>query len=430
MVDREKALNLLVGRYRYEDAMRLFAEYCLLLDEDWNDYLARHTPQRLRQIHRQLGAVGLWPDELVPPPSGSGLLAGAKRAITGMLTGLRGPIGPSQAGDVPAAPGAEDAFAREAGMGASPDLLIESLVAHPLAIDVGTALHADPEVGLRGRTMQDHLAQVRYQLAQELGFAFPLVAGKEDQALPPEGYVIRLQGEVVAEGRLLPGCVAAVGPNLPATWRLEAHPVTGEPTAWIARAAAGAWHGEVLTPAQLLADHLRAVVRRHAHRLFGNSELEMLLRAHEATMGKDTIHELFGRFMSLTELRMLLQAMLRNGQSIRPLPRIVDILMTHFINYLAEKPLSMDETWKLSSHIPFFSTEELVRIVSHGLGLPTSVERLAGITASLERAMQLEVTLPPPPMPLGQPHDLAGLRRLEGLERPDRLPLDSEEGAR
>jgi hypothetical protein len=127
---------------------------------------------------------------------------------------------------------------------------------------------------------------------------------------------------------------------------------------------------------------------------------------------------------------MLLQAMLRNGQSIRPLPRIVDILMTHFINYLAEKPLSMDETWKLSSHIPFFSTEELVRIVSQGLGLPTSVERLAGITASLERAMQLEATLPPPPMPLGQPHDLAGLRRLEGLERPDRLPLDSEEGAR
>jgi hypothetical protein len=429
MVDREKALNLLVGRYRYEDAMRLFAEYCLLLEEDWGDYLARHTPQRIRQIHRQLGAVGLWPVELVPPPADGGLLAGARRAITGMLTGLRAPTAPlAPASD--AAPGdPSDAFAREADLGASPDMLVESLVAQPLAVDVGLALHVDAEIGLRGKVMQDHVARVRYQVAQELGFAFPLVVGREDQALPPEGYVIRIHGEVVAEGRLIPGCVAAVGPGLPPTWRIETHPVTGAPIAWIAQAAAGAWHGEVITPAQVLAEHLGDVVRRHAHRLFSNTELEMLLRAHEQAMGKDTVHELFGRFMSLTELRLLLQAMLRNGHSLRPLPRIVDILMTHFITYLSEKPLSMDETWKLSSHIPFFSTEELMRIVCQGLGLPPAAERLAGITASLERAMQLDAAPSPASRPLIPPPDLPGPRRLEGLG-PDRLPLDSEEGAR
>ncbi|MEB3328953.1 MAG: FHIPEP family type III secretion protein [Candidatus Sericytochromatia bacterium] len=429
MVDREKALNLLVGRYRYEDAMRLFAEYCLLLDEDWNDYLARHTPHRLRQIHRQLGAVGLWPPELVPPPTGSGLLDGARRAITGMLTGFRAPTTPSSQGD-----GTDlvnvNASASEAELGASPDALVESLVAQPLAVDQGTALHGDPELGLRGQAMQDHLGRVRYQVAHELGFAFPLVGGREDPMLPPEGYVIRIHGEVVAEGHLVPGCVAAVGPDLPAAWRLEAHPVTGTPIAWIAQAAAGAWHGAVLTPAEVFGAHLGDVVRRQAHRLFSNTELEMLLRAHEPAMGKDTVHELFGRFMSLTELRLLLQALLRHGHSLRPLPRIVDILMTHYITYLSEKSLSMDETWKLSSHIPFFSTEELMRIVCQGLGLPPTADRLAGITASLERAMRLEAAPPLSPRSLLPPNDPPGQRRLDGGDRPERLPLDSEEGAR
>ena len=54
MVDRERALHLLLGRYRYEEAMRLFGEYCLLLEEDWNDFIARHSPPRLRQLHRPL----------------------------------------------------------------------------------------------------------------------------------------------------------------------------------------------------------------------------------------------------------------------------------------------------------------------------------------------------------------------------------------
>ena len=73
MMDRERALHLLLGRYKYEEAMRLFGEYCLLLEEDWNDFIARHSPAKLRQIHKQLGTVGLWPPELTMPAQGTGI---------------------------------------------------------------------------------------------------------------------------------------------------------------------------------------------------------------------------------------------------------------------------------------------------------------------------------------------------------------------
>lgn len=431
MVDREKALNLLVGRYRYEEAMRLFAEYCLLLEEDWPDFVARHSPHRLRQLHRQLGAVGLWPAELVLPPSGTGLLEGAKRAITGLLGGLK---------PVDGRPGAElhaesvalsvpDA-ANEALIGRVPEMVLQSLITLPLTIDLSPALMRDPAFSEASGPLQDLISRARYQVAQDLGFAFPLVHFSENSTLGAEGYVIRICGETVAEGRLPPGCVAALGPGLPAGWQLEAHPTNPEPIAWIAQGAAHAWEGAIATPQEILAEHLEAVVRRHAHRLFTNQELDQLLRVHEMAIGKETIPELFGRFMSLSELRLVLQAMLRQGHSIRNFPRIIEILMNHFINYLAEKQLSMDETWKLSSHIPFFSTDELVSVICQGLGIPGRSDRLASIQASLERAMRQEAVQPPVTRPLTPPPLEPGGGRPEFTEREPRLPLDSEEGAR
>ena len=431
MVDREKALNLLVGRYRYEEAMCLFAEYCLLLEEDWSDYLARHSPHRLRQIHRQLGAVGLWPPELVPPPGGTGLFSEAKRAITGMLSTLRpAPAVPVEAGSSDLAGGEPDAFSREAALGGTPDLVLQSLVSAPLSIGLGPALLSDPVIAV-GSTLHDHIGHVRYRVAQELGFAFPLVQLGEAPHLPGDRYQIRIFGETVAEGRLVPGCVAATGADIPAAWQTDPHPVTGDPIAWMASSAAGSWHGSTIEPPALLAEHLYAVISQNAHRLFGNVELEALLRTYEAEIGKDTISELFGRFMSLSELRLALQALLRQGHSLRGLPRMIDVLITHYIEYLAEKSLSMDETWKLSSHIPFFSTDELVRIICEGLGLPTGRDRLADVQASLERAMRLDVG----PRPGAAAHGPGALEpiqpwRVDPVDRENRFPLDPEEGAR
>jgi hypothetical protein len=408
----------------------LFAEYCLLLEEDWPDFVARHTPHRLRQLHRQLGAVGLWPPELAPVSNGAGLIEGAKRAITGLLGGMRPnetrePIdiqGESVALTVPDS-------ANEALIGRVPEMVLQSLITLPLTIDLSATLARDPAFNEGNGPLQDLIARARYLIAQDLGFAFPLVHLNENPVLGPEGYAIRIYGETVGEGRLPPGCVAALGPGLPTDWKLEPHPSRPEPLAWIAQGAANAWEGKVETLAELLAAHLEDVIRRHAARLFTNQELDQLLRVHEMAIGKETIPELLGRFMSLSELRLVLQTMLRQGQSIRNLPRIIEILMNHFINYLADKQLSMDETWKLSSHIPFFSTDELVSVVCRGLGMPARSERLASVQASLERAMRQDASQPPVTRPLVPPlRDSEGGRN-DRSDREPTLPVDTEEGA-
>ena len=418
MVDRERALDLLMGRYRYEEAMRLYGEYCLLLEEDWNDFIAHHSPQRLRQLHRQLAAVGLWPAELLPPPGGTGLLAEAKRAVTGLL-GLKSaaplvPVDP-QAANVQVEPSM--VAAQETAIGRDPEVVLQSLVAPALSIEMAPDLAQHAAVGAPDSPLHDAIAHARYRLAHDLGFVFPLVHVRESIEVGARTYAVRLNGETVAEGRIHPDFMAAVGPGLPTDWAAEPHPVRQVPISWVTEAVSRAWEGDVQAPCAIVAEHVEDVIRRHAHRLFNNQALDMLLRAYEPEIGKDTLSELFGRFMSMSELRLVLQAMLKQGYGVRNLPKIVDILMSHFINYLAEKPLSMDETWKISSHIPFFSTEELVRVVCAGLGLPSGLDRRAGIHAALERAVRQAGTSGAGPLPGMIPPALDG---------PLGLPLDSD----
>lgn len=383
MVDRERALHLLMGRYRYEEAMRLFGEYCLLLEEDWNDFIVRHSPLRLRQIHKQLSAVGLWPVEFAPPARarGTGLLAQASAAVTGLLGGLRQPEEPMPIAEATGEP-------QEAALGRDPEMLLHSLATPALAIDLSTALTAQPAFAAEAGPLQEAIAAVRYRLAQELGFVLPLVHVRTNAEQAENRYVLRLAGQTVAEGSLRGDQLAVLGPDLPPGMPTEPHPVRELAIAWMTPEVARSWRGPSQTPVALLAEHLESVARRYADKLLTNQVLDQLLRAYEGEIGKDTYTELFGRFMSMTELRLVLQAMLKNGYSVRNLPRIIDILMNHFINYLAEKPLSMDETWKISSHIPFFSTEELTRVVCQGLGLPPIGDRLASLTAALERVVR------------------------------------------
>lgn len=440
MVDRDRALHLLLGRYRYEEAMRLFGEYCLLLEEDWNDFIARHSPPRLRTLHRQLHAVGLWPPELVPPVRGTGLLAQASAAMTGLLGGLKGSgtvVGVTEPVHEPS-----PAMAAETAMGRDPDVVLQSLVAPGISVELSPDLNQHPVVGATDSPLLDAIALTRYRMAHDLGFVFPLVHLRENTEVAAGHYAIRLNGETVAEGRLAADSVAAIGAGLLPVWPIEPHPSRHVPMSWITPELAKTWEGEIQAPHLVLAEHLEDVIRRNAHRLFNNQALDMLLRTYEPEVGKDTLSELFGRFLSLSELRLVMQAMLEAGYSVRNLPKIVDILMSHFINYLAEKPLSMDETWKISSHIPFFSTEELTRVVCTGLGLPVIGDRKRGLTAALERAVK-QAHLPPnrgrggrlperdtanPGISGNGPKGETSVGDWDGLETRDRHALDSEEG--
>lgn len=390
MTDRDRALQVLLSRYRHDEAMRLYGEYCLLIDEPWEDFAARHAPARLRQLHRQLGAVGLWPMDAPSFQTGTGLLiAAAGKAITGMLSLSRPESGEPSAEPPVMLP--EPPPRAHLELGRSPDQLLTTLATPPFIIELAPELHAQSPLSLVDGPLTDAIALARYRIAQELGFVFPLVPVVARPGLPPDGYALRLNGEVLAEGLVPQGCVAALAPELPSAWPREPHPARERTEmTWLTVTAARTWEGELQTAADLIGEHFEKLVRRHAHRLFNNQALDVLLRAYEPEIGKDTYAELFGRFMSLTELRLVLAGLLRQGYSIRPLPRIIDTLLGHFISTLADKAVPMEESWKLTSHAPILGTAELVQVVCNALGYPYQGEGYAeaDALAALERAFR------------------------------------------
>ncbi|MFP5502579.1 MAG: FHIPEP family type III secretion protein, partial [Candidatus Sericytochromatia bacterium] len=188
--------------------MRLFGEYCLLLEEDWNDFVARHSPVRLRQLHKQLAAVGLWPAEIQAPVRGTGLLS----AVTGLLSGIKMPPeeAPEPPPEPPPAPTRGPDTAAQAAAGRDPEQVLQSLVAPALGIELHPALYHHAEVAAEAGPLQDAIGLLRYRLAQELGFVLPLVHMHENVEMSEHTYAIRIAGETIAEGRLQPDRLAAL----------------------------------------------------------------------------------------------------------------------------------------------------------------------------------------------------------------------------
>lgn len=425
MNHRDRALHLLLGRYPHDEAMRLYGEYVVLVEEP-NPELALAKPAaKLRVLYRKLSAVGLWPEHLTIPPE-TGLLARASKAITGLL-GKPEALPPEDATPPQTAQGGQMEGAR------SPHLAYEAIARYPLAVELAPELLSHPAVGGLDAPLHELVPQARLRVAEALGVVFPLVEMAEwpmneapqTEGVGPRPYRIRVLGEVVAEGSVEPDAWAIVAPAEAAQgagWR--PHPARpGRVLRWASEAEAKAQTHEVQAPAALLAEHLEAEVQRNASRLLTDPALELLLEAHSLTVGRQLIDELLNRFLSLTELRLVLQALLDRGHSLRALPRILDLLLVHCIRHLSGRQLSMDETWKVSSHLPYFPTEALVQVVCEGLGWPTGDAALALQAQALERSLRLGGPTPRPPGLATAPLDPAELSDHPEL-KPERRDLD------
>jgi hypothetical protein len=110
--------------------------------------------------------------------------------------------------------------------------------------------------------------------------------------------------------------------------------------------------------------HLTAVLPKHAHRLLTTPVVHGLLAEAEAH-GYD--HEL-ERYVSVPELRLVFQALVRQGLRLEPAP-MLESLLTTVLAELAGRALPPPELEKIARQLPVFPTGKLVGIVRRGLGL-------------------------------------------------------------
>ena len=180
-----------------------------------------------------------------------------------------------------------------------------------------------------GGTLLERVKTIRRQIAAELGMVIPPVRIRDDVALDSHEYVMRVRGTEVARGGVMAGHQLAMDPG-DAIGRLDGVPTTepafGLPAVWIRdaqRAEAEALGWTVVDAESVVVTHLTEVIRANAAELLTRQETRHLLDQLKE-VNAAVVDEVVPDVLSLGEIQRILQALLREGVSVRDLGAIVE----------------------------------------------------------------------------------------------------------
>ena len=199
-----------------------------------------------------------------------------------------------------------------------------------IALEVGYNLI--PMVDVTGDgDLLDRVTGVRRQAALELGLVVPPIRIRDDMALGPHDYVIRLRDVVVARGEAIPGELLAISPgpgtdSLPGTPTVE--PAFGLDAIWIKerdRPVALARGYTTVDASTVIATHLSETVKRYAPEILSRQDArEMLdsLREQQPAVVEDLVPDV----ATVGDVQQVLQHLLAERVSIRDLPTILEAM--------------------------------------------------------------------------------------------------------
>jgi flagellar biosynthesis protein FlhA len=252
--------------------------------------------------------VGWKLDTLLPKDEDELALAGAGGA--GALPG--GPGGPAGALEPPR------------------DQAVEALQIDPLELAIGFGLVPLVDQSAGG-SLLSRVTAIRRQIASELGTVIPSVRIHDEVGLDSHEYVVKVRGAEIASGRIMAGHQLALDPG-DAVGQLPGIPTTepafGIPATWIAdpqRAEAEALGYTVVDRESVIVTHLTEAIRANAAELLTRQETrELLDRLKESNAA--VVDEVVPDVLSLGEIQRVLQALLREGVSIRDLGAIIEAI--------------------------------------------------------------------------------------------------------
>ncbi len=215
--------------------------------------------------------------------------------------------------------------------------------AAPKPEKVEALLHVDPmelEVGWdlvrlvdpnQGGDLVNKITAIRRQMALEMGFVLPPVRIRDNGNLPPGGYVIKIRGVPVAQGKLLVDHFLGMDAGA-ARGRLDGvptnEPVFGRAATWITESQkqrAEALGFNVVGAVDVLTTHLSEVIRIHSSELLTREDVHGLLQTLKET-AKTLVEEVVPAQLKPGELQKVLQSLLRERVSIRDLATILETL--------------------------------------------------------------------------------------------------------
>ena len=203
----------------------------------------------------------------------------------------------------------------------------------PLELEIGYRLIAlaDPT---RGGDLLDRLRTIRHRVARDLGLIVPQVRIRDEIALGPNEYRLKIRGTVVGQGIAYAGRLLAVPPAGLVTrpdGRDGIDPVTGQPAVWIhadGREVAELAGCRILEASAVVAGHFGEIVLGHADELMTREQVGQLLERARAT-SPTLVDEVVPGLLRAGELQRIVQNLLRERVSIRDVETILETLAVH-----------------------------------------------------------------------------------------------------
>lgn len=170
----------------------------------------------------------------------------------------------------------------EAEFLSKPENIYSLIAVDPIAIEFGYSLLPIIEEA-QGSGFADRLYNLRKNFAEEMGFVMPTITILDNIRILPSSYIIKIKGEEVASGEVLPGYylvmdAAGLFENIIGIDTIE--PTYGIPAKWVS--AANIDRPEmmgysVVDPQSVILQHLKETIRKYAHELLGRTEMNELI---------------------------------------------------------------------------------------------------------------------------------------------------------
>jgi len=207
------------------------------------------------------------------------------------------------------------------------------LMVDPLELDIGYALISIVDPGQQGDLLE-RVKMLRQQLALELGIVIPPVRIRDNVGLGSNEYVIKMRGNPIAQGEVMPGYHLALLPeemdSPPPGIRVQ-DPTFGLPAVWIAERNLDEAERLGLTVVEapaVITTHLLEVLRKVAYRLLDRQEVKKLVDKVKET-APALIEELVPGLLSLGGIQKVFKRVLRERIPIRDLVTILETLADH-----------------------------------------------------------------------------------------------------
>lgn len=182
-----------------------------------------------------------------------------------------------------------------------------------------------------GGTFIDRIIMLRKNFAQDMGIVIPSIKLKDSGNLSPNQYVVKLKGEMIAQGEVLIDyflAMATNGINTPIDGIDTIEPVFGLEAKWITpsqKIKAELAGYSVIDPTSVIITHLSEVMKRFAHELLTRQELNHMLTNLKKT-NEILASELIPNVVSLVTLQKVCTNLLKENISIRDLETILETL--------------------------------------------------------------------------------------------------------